>query len=69
MLLGAAIGALSSVLGLYIAWHAELSASASIVLTATALFALAFMLAPNRGLLWQSVRPEESKGRSVASGG
>jgi iron/zinc/copper transport system permease protein len=69
MLLGAAIGALSSVLGLYIAWHAELSASASIVLTATALFALAFMLAPNRGILWQSVRPEESKSRSIASGG
>ena len=54
MLLGAAIGALSSVLGLYLAWHADLSASASIVLTATALFALAFLFAPHRGLLWQS---------------
>jgi ABC-type Mn2+/Zn2+ transport system permease subunit len=54
MLLGAAIGALSSLLGLYVAWHADLSASASIVLTATALFALAFLLAPHRGLLWQT---------------
>ncbi len=55
MLLGAAIGALSSLLGLYLAWHADLSASASIVLTATALFALAFVFAPHRGLLWQTV--------------
>lgn len=54
MLLGAVIGALSSLLGLYLAWHADLSASASIVLTATALFALAFVFAPHRGLLWQT---------------
>jgi ABC-type Mn2+/Zn2+ transport system permease subunit len=54
MLLGAAIGAVSSVAGLYIAWHADVSASASIVLTATGLFALAFVLAPQKGALWQS---------------
>jgi ABC-type Mn2+/Zn2+ transport system permease subunit len=50
--LGALIGAASSLIGLYIAWHADLSASASIVLTATALFALAFVFAPGRGLAW-----------------
>jgi ABC-type Mn2+/Zn2+ transport system permease subunit len=54
MVLGAAIGALSSVLGLYLAWHADLSASASIVLTATTLFAMAFLFAPHRGMLWQA---------------
>ena len=54
MLLGAAIGAVSSVAGLYIAWHADVSASASIVLTATGLFALAFVFAPQKGALWQS---------------
>jgi len=53
MLLGAAIGALSSLVGLYVAWHGDLSASASIVLAATGFFLLAFLLAPNRGLLWQ----------------
>ena len=53
MLAGAAIGALSSLVGLYVAWHANVSASASIVLTATGLFALAFLLAPSRGLVWQ----------------
>ena len=54
MLLGAAIGAASSVAGLYIAWHADVSASASIVLTATGLFALAFVFAPQKGALCQS---------------
>lgn len=52
MALGALIGAASSVIGLYVAWHADLSASASIVLTATAMFALAFLFAPGRGLAW-----------------
>jgi len=55
MLVGAAIGAASSVIGLYIAWHADLSASASIVLTATALFLLAFAFAPARGVVWQGL--------------
>jgi ABC-type Mn2+/Zn2+ transport system permease subunit len=52
MALGALIGAASSVIGLYVAWHADLSASASIVLTATAMFALAFLFAPARGVAW-----------------
>jgi ABC-type Mn2+/Zn2+ transport system permease subunit len=49
MAVGALVGAISSVVGMYIAWHADMSASASIVLTATALFALAFLFAPGRG--------------------
>jgi ABC-type Mn2+/Zn2+ transport system permease subunit len=54
MLVAALIGAVASVAGLYIAWHADVSASASIVLSATAMFAVAFVLAPGRGALWQS---------------
>lgn len=53
MALGGAIGAASSLIGLYVAWHADLSASASIVLTATVFFLLAFFLAPARGIAWQ----------------
>ena len=49
MLVGSALGAAATVIGLYVAWYADLSASASIVLTATAFFALAF-LAAGRGL-------------------
>lgn len=56
MALGAAIGALSTLVGLYIAWHADVSASASIVLTATGFFLLAFLFAPGRGLLTQQGR-------------
>lgn len=60
MAAGAAIGAASSVAGLYLAWHADLSASASIVLTATAFFLLAFAFAPGRGVVWGMgvVRPQ-----------
>jgi ABC-type Mn2+/Zn2+ transport system permease subunit len=53
MALGAALGLIASVVGLYLAWHADVSASASIVLTATAFFIAAFLFAPGRGLLWQ----------------
>ena len=53
MALGALVGALSSLGGLYIAWYADVSASAAIVLTATGFFFLAFLFAPGRGLLWQ----------------
>ncbi len=56
MVLGAAIGALASLVGLYIAWYADVSASASIVLTATGIFLLTFLVAPARGLLWQARR-------------
>lgn len=56
MSLGAAIGAAASLLGLYVAWYADVSASASIVLTATGFFLAAFLLAPDRGLVWQ-MRP------------
>jgi ABC-type Mn2+/Zn2+ transport system permease subunit len=51
MATAAAIGVLSSVVGLYVAWHADASASAAIVLTATAAFVAAALLAPGRGLL------------------
>ena len=53
MAVGAVVGALSSFVGLYIAYYANVSPSAAIVLTATSFFFLAFLFAPRRGLLWQ----------------
>jgi ABC-type Mn2+/Zn2+ transport system permease subunit len=53
MLAGAAIGVASSVVGLYVAWHADVSASAAIVLTATGAFIAAFLFAPGRGAVWR----------------
>lgn len=55
MAVGALLGVLSSLLGLHIAFYADVSASAAIVLTATGFFLAAFLLAPQRGLLWQSL--------------
>jgi ABC-type Mn2+/Zn2+ transport system permease subunit len=52
MLVSAAIAAFSGVLGMYAAWHLQVAASAAIVLVMTALFGLAFLLAPRRGYLW-----------------
>ena len=58
MIVGAGVGVGASVIGLYIAWHAEVSASASIVLTATGAFVAAFLFAPGRGAVWRGGLPE-----------
>jgi manganese/iron transport system permease protein len=49
---GALLGALSGLIGLYMAWHLHVAPSAAIVLTATSLFLLAFCFAPKRGIVW-----------------
>jgi manganese/iron transport system permease protein len=51
MLLAAAIGAISSILGLYLSFYANIVSGAAIVLTATVIFFIAFLLNPRRGLL------------------
>lgn len=56
MALAAGIGALSSVAGLYLSFYANIASGAAIVLIATAIFMLSFLLAPERGLLWQALR-------------
>ncbi|HOQ97768.1 MAG TPA: metal ABC transporter permease [Anaerolineae bacterium] len=56
MALAAAIGALSSVAGLYLSFYANIASGAAIVLVATGFFVLAFLLAPQRGLLSQALR-------------
>jgi manganese/iron transport system permease protein len=52
MLLGAGIGAACGVLGLYLAWHLAVAASAAIVLTMTVAFLAAFFFAPGKGYAW-----------------
>ncbi len=56
MALAAAFGALSSVAGLYLSFYANIASGAAIVLVATALFLLSFLLSPRRGLLGQALR-------------
>ncbi|HUS85409.1 MAG TPA: metal ABC transporter permease [Anaerolineales bacterium] len=64
MLLGALIGAVSSVLGLYLSFYINVSSGASIVLVATAIFALIFVVAPRRGALWSWLRARREKSQS-----
>jgi ABC-type Mn2+/Zn2+ transport system permease subunit len=51
MAVGAAIGVVSSLVGLYLSYHADVAASAAVVLTATVLFLVAFLFSPRRGIL------------------
>ncbi len=55
MVVGAAIGSLSGIVGVFLAWYFGVSASAAIVLTMTALFALAYLFAPTRGIVWERI--------------
>lgn len=52
MLLAAFIAVFCNVVGMYIAWHGRIAASAAIVLTMTALFLLSYVFAPGKGYLW-----------------
>ena len=52
MIISAAIGALSSVAGLYVSYYLNVASGAAIILTATAIFVLVFVFAPQRGMAW-----------------
>jgi ABC-type Mn2+/Zn2+ transport system permease subunit len=52
MLIGAAVGAISAVSGLYLSYYVNVASGAAIVLVCTFLFILAFLFAPSRGLFW-----------------
>lgn len=52
----AAIGAISGILGVYISFYWDISSGAAIVLTATLIFFLVFLLGPRKGIIWQRRR-------------
>jgi len=56
MMLAAAIGAISCIVGLYASFYANIASGAAIVLTCTVIFVLVYVFAPNRGVLWGLVR-------------
>ncbi len=60
MAVAAGLGLVSSLIGLYISYYANVSSGAAIVLTATVLFFGAFLFSPQRGLVWRLA----SRGRS-----
>lgn len=55
MFFSAVIGVFSSVAGLYLSFYLNIASGAAIVLTATSVFVLAFLFAPDRGMIWQKV--------------
>lgn len=59
MMVGAAIGAVSSVTGLYLSFYVNIASGAAVVLVCTAFFVLAFLLAPARGVLWSRLRQRQ----------
>ena len=56
MLIAALLGALSSVVGLYVSYYANVVSGAAIVLTATAFFLVAWLFNPRQGVLRRRVR-------------
>lgn len=55
MLVSGLIGAISSLVGLYISFYLDIASGAAVVLAATFLFLLAYLFAPQRGLLWSRI--------------
>lgn len=53
MMLAAVIAVFSSVTGLYLSYYIGITSGAAIVLTATLIFILAFLIAPRRGFLFR----------------
>ena len=51
MALSALFGASSSLIGLYLSYYANIASGAAIVLVATAFFLIAYLFAPNRGMV------------------
>jgi manganese/iron transport system permease protein len=62
MIVSAFIGAVSSVVGLYLSFYLSVASGAAVVLTATTIFLLAFLFAPARGLVprWWHARTVHS---------
>lgn len=61
IVISAACGTISAIIGLYLSFTYNLASGATIVLVATALFFLAFIFSPKQGLLWRAIRTNKQK--------
>jgi len=57
MAVSALIGVVSAVGGLYLSYYLDVASGGAVVLVATAIFVLAFLFAPRKGVLWRLRRP------------
>lgn len=60
MIVGAIIGVVSSVGGLYLSFYLNIASGAAVVLVCTAFFVVAFLFAPRRGVLWELLQPRRA---------
>jgi len=65
MIVGAVVGVLSSVGGLYLSFYVNIASGAAVVLICTGLFVLAFLFSPGRGVVWSWLRRQESAAASA----
>ena len=56
------IGIISSIVGLYISYYANVASGAAIVLTATTIFLIIFLFSPERGIVWSRFRRRTRSG-------
>jgi ABC-type Mn2+/Zn2+ transport system permease subunit len=56
MIVGAAVGAMSSVAGFYLSFYVNVASGAAVVLVCTFFFVLALLFAPRRGVMWSWIR-------------
>ncbi|QFT87415.1 Manganese transport system membrane protein MntB [Bacillus sp. THAF10] len=59
--IAAGIGVISSVVGLYFSFTYNLASGATIVISATAIFALVFLFSPKHGLLWKTMKTRKKR--------
>lgn len=59
--LAAGIGVLSSMIGLYFSFIYNLASGATIVLAATFIFILVFLLSPKHGLIWKTLKVKKKR--------
>ncbi|HLO50722.1 MAG TPA: metal ABC transporter permease [Kamptonema sp.] len=65
MAIGAVVGVIGSVAGMYISYYLNVPSGAAIVLVVTGLFLLALLFSPSQGIL---TRPEMTNRRAIAEG-
>jgi ABC-type Mn2+/Zn2+ transport system permease subunit len=58
MLVAAFIGAISGVTGIYASFHLDIATGPAVVLAASVIFLIVFLIAPGRGVVWTRVRSQ-----------
>lgn len=61
LFLAAGIGVVSSIIGIYFSFTYNLASGATIVLSATSIFILVFLLSPKHGLIWKTLKAKKKR--------